>query len=161
VDRPALSPAHRALGLLIALAACLGVGGIGGWLTSSSVDSWYPTLVRPAWTPPGWLFGPVWTALYAAMAVSAWLAWRAGAPRRALGLFAAQLACNLAWSALFFGLRSPLAGLIDIVLLLGLIAATAVAFARSSRPAALLLVPYGLWVAFATALNAAIWALNR
>ena len=113
---------------------------------------------------PAWVFGPVWTALYLSMAIAAWLVWRrAGWPggARALGLFAVQLALNAAWSPLFFGLRSPAAGLVDIAALWLAIAATVFAFFRIAPVAGALLVPYWLWVTFATALNAAIWSLNR
>jgi|GEM_PF-228620 tryptophan-rich sensory protein len=124
---------------------------------------WYPTLTKPAWTPPDWVFGPVWTLLYILMAVAAWLVWRkagfAGA-RLALVLYFVQLALNAAWSGLFFGLRSPAAGLVDILLLWMVIAATLVAFARHSAVAAGLLVPYFVWVSYAAALNFAIWRMN-
>ncbi|MDH3420105.1 MAG: tryptophan-rich sensory protein [Gammaproteobacteria bacterium] len=122
---------------------------------------WYAALVKPAWTPPNWLFGPVWTVLYVLIALSAWLVWRAQ-PRLSvpLGLWFAQLGLNAIWSWLFFGLERPGLAAIDIVALLVAIIATAVAFARASRTAAFLLLPYALWVGFATALNIAIWRLN-
>jgi len=145
------------------LAASFGVAAVGGTSTASSVTTWYPTIAKPAWTPPAWVFGPVWTALYAMMAVAAWLVWRkAGWSRggRALGIFVTQLALNAAWSILFFGMRSPLLGLIDIALLWIAIVLTIVAFARISKVALALLVPYLLWVSFAAALNFAIWRLN-
>lgn len=150
-------------GLGLFLLACFGVAALGGVATSSSVTTWYPALAKPSWTPPSWLFGPVWTALYALMAVAAWLVWRrleTGRGKPALALFALQLALNLAWSLLFFGLRSPLAGLVDIGLLWGTIVATAVAFGRIVPLAGWLFVPYVLWVSFATALNFAIVRLN-
>jgi tryptophan-rich sensory protein len=121
---------------------------------------WYPTLNKPSWTPPSWLFGPVWTALYVLMAVAAWLVWKQGAARGAMILFGAQLLLNLAWSFLFFGARSPGLGLIEIVVMWLAVAATIFAFALKSRLAALLMVPYIAWVSFATALNAAIFMLN-
>ena len=139
---------------------CLAVGGIAGFATSQSVVDWYPTLNKPAWTPPGWLFGPVWTLLYVMMAVAAWLVWRAGDARQALGIFALQLALNMAWSFLFFGAKSPISGLVCIVLLWAAILATIVAFRRKSSVAAALMLPYLAWVSFATALNGAIVALN-
>ncbi len=125
---------------------------------------WYAGLSKPAWNPPGWLFGPVWTTLYALMAVAAWLVWRRGgwrAQRGPLGLYLVQLALNAAWTPLFFGLRWPLAGLVDIVLLLAAVVATLAAFVRVRRWAGLLLVPYLLWVSFATVLNFTLWQLNR
>lgn len=142
------------------IVACVAVGGLGGFATAQSVVEWYPTLNKPSWTPPSWLFGPVWTLLYLMMAVAAWLVWRAGNSKGALILFWAQLALNLAWSFLFFGARSPILGLLDIILLWIAIAATIFAFALHSRKAAFLLVPYLAWVSFATALNSAIYLLN-
>jgi len=149
--------------LLILLAVCLGTGAIGAALTASSVRDWYPTLSKPAWTPPDWLFGPVWTALYVMMALAAWLVWRrAGwaASRTALGLFAAQLLLNAAWSGLFFALRSPASAFADILLLWCAIVATIWSFGRVSAVAAGLLVPYLFWVTYAAVLNAAIWRMN-
>lgn len=139
---------------------CLAVAALGGWVTVQAVAEWYPTLNKPSWTPPSWLFGPVWTVLYIMMAVAAWLVWKAGQAKVALLLFGAQLLLNLAWSFLFFGARSPGLGLIDIVLLWLAIAATIFAFSLRSRLAAYLMVPYLCWVSFATALNAAIFVLN-
>lgn len=142
------------------VALCLAVAALGGFATFQSVAEWYPTLNKPSWTPPSWLFGPVWTLLYIMMAVAAWLVWRAGEARAAMILFGAQLLLNLAWSFLFFGARSPVLGLIDIVALWLAIAATIFAFAMRSRLAAFLMLPYLCWVSFATALNASIWMLN-
>ena len=139
---------------------CLAVAALGGWATVQSVAEWYPTLNKPSWTPPSWLFGPVWTVLYIMMAVAAWLVWKAGQAKGALLLFGAQLLLNLAWSFLFFGAKSPGLGLIDIVLLWLAIATTIFAFSLKSRLAAFLMVPYLCWVSFATALNAAIFMLN-
>lgn len=142
---------------------CFAVAGIGGLATASGVETWYPTLVRPGFNPPDWIFGPVWTVLYLLMAIAAWRVWRrpSSRPRSvALAAFGLQLALNLAWSLLFFGLRSPGAALVEIFLLLGAIAATAYLFWRQERLAGLLFVPYLLWVAFATLLNASIWLLN-
>lgn len=148
---------------LVVVGICLGVGALGGVLTASSVGSWYPTLSKPSWNPPGSVFGPVWTALYVMMAIAYWVVWKARgfAARRATTLFAIQLGLNLFWSALFFGLRRPDWALLEIVILLGAITLTAVEFRKVSRLAAALLVPYLLWVAYATSLNAAIVWLNR
>lgn len=150
--------------VLIGLVAlCLIVGGIGGMVTVDAVRTWYPTLRKPEWTPPPGIFGPVWTSLYLAMAVAAWLVWRRRAEAAVavpLGMFGVQLALNLAWSFLFFGLRSPLAGMLDIVPLWFAVLATMLLFRRVSRSAGWLLAPYLLWVTFATALNLAIWRLN-
>jgi tryptophan-rich sensory protein len=157
------SRGRQAAAALIVVALCLGVGALGAVLTASSVSTWYPTLSKPAWNPPSSVFGPVWTALYIAMAMAYWLVWKArgfGA-HRATTLFAVQLGLNLLWSGLFFGLRRPDWALLEIVVLLGAIALTAVEFRKHSRLAAALLVPYLLWVAYATSLNAAIAWLNR
>lgn len=143
---------------------CFAAAAIGGSATAGSVTSWYPTIAKPPWTPPSWLFGPVWTALYVMMAVAAWLVWRKagwGEGSKELGLFVFQLILNAVWSILFFGMRNPLAGLIDIVVLWVAIGLTVVVFARISKGAAALMVPYFLWVSFATALNFAIWRLNQ
>jgi tryptophan-rich sensory protein len=124
---------------------------------------YYAELAKPAWSPPGWIFGPVWTMLYLAMAVAAWLVWRCGGwreQRGALGLYLVQLALNALWTPLFFGLRSPGLALVCIVLLLAAIILTCRSFFRVRRPAGWLLVPYLLWVGFATALNFSIWRLQ-
>jgi translocator protein len=157
------SPLRDLLALAGFLALCFGVAALGGLATARSVGTWYQTLERPFFAPPDWLFGPVWTVLYAMMAVAAWRVWRLPATterRWALVLWSAQLALNLAWSFLFFGLQAPGLALVDIVLLLGLIAATTMAFLRLDRPAGLLMLPYLAWVAYASILNAAIWLLN-
>lgn len=149
--------------LLALVAACLAVGAIGGAVTATSVGSWYQQLRKPSFNPPNWVFAPVWTALYIAMAVAAWRVWRArgleGA-RSALVLFALQLALNLGWSILFFGLRQIGPALIEILILLATLVATTLAFRRIDGIAALLLVPYVAWVSFATVLTAAVWRLN-
>jgi benzodiazapine receptor len=151
------------VGLVALLALCFAAAAAGGAATYPRIQGWYAELAKPPWTPPGWLFGPVWTALYTAMAVAAWLVWRqaglAGA-RWPLGLFAVQLGLNVAWSWLFFGLRSPGLGLIDILLLWIAIAATLASFWRRTTAAGLLLAPYLAWVTFAAVLNFAIWRLN-
>jgi translocator protein len=142
------------------VALCLSVAAVGGFATASSVIDWYPTLNKPSWNPPSWLFGPVWTVLYIMMAVAAWLVWKQDGSRPALILWGGQLALNLAWSFLFFGARSPILGLIDIIAMWLAIAATIFLFAQKSRVAAYLMVPYLCWVSFATSLNAAIYMLN-
>jgi tryptophan-rich sensory protein len=124
---------------------------------------YYAELAKPEWSPPGWIFGPVWTMLYLAMAVAAWLVWRSGGWREqsgALGLYLVQLALNALWTPLFFGLRSPGFALVCIVFLLAAVAFTCRLFFRVRRPAGWLLVPYLLWVSFATALNFSIWSLQ-
>jgi benzodiazapine receptor len=145
------------------LALSFAVSAAGGWITAGSVETWYPTLAKPSFNPPDWVFAPVWTVLYGMMAVSAWLVWRragfAGA-RIAFILYGGQLALNLLWSATFFGLRNPPLALVVIALLLGAIGATGWAFRRYDARAALLLVPYLIWTCFAAVLNGAIVALN-
>ena len=149
--------------LLALLIVCLGAGAVGAALTAASVRDWYPTLHKPAWTPPDSVFGPVWTILYILMAVAAWLVWHRGgwaASRTALGLFAGQLILNIAWSALFFTLHSPASAFAEIILLWCAILATVWSFGRISTLAAGLLVPYLLWVSYAAALNGTIWKMN-
>lgn len=152
------------LKLVAAVGVSLGAGVIGSLFTAPSIPTWYATLVQPAWNPPAWIFAPVWTTLYILMGVAAFLVWQGGQERRevraALGLFIGQLALNALWSILFFGLHAPGTAFLDIVLMWLAIVATMIAFARVSRKAAYLLVPYLLWVSFATYLNCAIWLLN-
>jgi tryptophan-rich sensory protein len=151
--------------LIVGVTLPLAVGALGALGTLDGVRTWYPTLRRPSFAPPSWLFGPVWTTLYVMMGVASWLVWREGAARlevrSALALYGIQLVFNLAWSWLFFRLRQPSVALINIVVLLALIAVTAQRFAAVSRIASVLMLPYLAWVAFATALNAGFWWLNR
>jgi len=149
--------------LVFFLVICFGTAAVGAALTAVSVRDWYQTLSRPAWTPPDWVFGPVWTTLYFLMALAAWLVWRRtgwSTGRTALVLFALQLVLNAAWSPLFFSLHSPGIALVDIILLWAAIAATLWSFGRISALAASLFVPYLMWVSYATALNWAIWRMN-
>ena len=150
---------------MLALAGFVGVcffaAFLGARATMDAVATWYPTLVKPNWNPPTWLFGPAWTLLYLLMAVAAWLVWRQAGWNVALLVFGVQLALNVAWSFCFFAQRSPLAGLVDILLLWAAIAVTLVLFWRVDRVAGWLFVPYLGWVTFATALNFSIWRLNR
>lgn len=149
--------------LLGLLALCFGIAAIAGAITSRSVEDWYPTLAKPTFTPPDWVFGPVWSVLYASMAIAAWRVWRrAGFQGAAIPflLFGLQLALNLEWSVLFFGQRAIGWALADMIVLLLLIVATMIAFWRIDRLAGLLLLPYALWVGYAMLLNAAIWWLN-
>jgi tryptophan-rich sensory protein len=147
--------------LLVTFAAA----AIGSWATFTSVETWYPRLAKPAWTPPSFLFGPVWTCLYLAMAVAAWRVWRlqpAGpAARGVLRLYGAQLVLNALWSVLFFGWRRPDLALVDIAALWILLAIACGRFWRVDRAAGALWTPYLAWVSFASALNAAVWWLNR
>ena len=151
----------RIAALVVAVGLCLAVGALGGWVTATSVKTWYPLLNKPGFNPPDWVFGPVWTALYVLMGLAAWRVWCAGAKSRtALWLFVLQLALNLAWSVVFFGLHRIGTAVAVIVLLEAAILATIAAFRPIDRLAAALLLPYALWVAFATVLNIAVWRLN-
>jgi benzodiazapine receptor len=153
------------LKLLATLAVVLTAGGIAALATTRATPTWYQTLKKPSFDPPEWLFGPAWTLLYLLMAVAAWLVWKQGigAPgvKLALAVFLVQLILNALWSVFFFGLRSPLAGLVDIIALWLAILATTIFFFRISVPAGVLLLPYIAWVSFAAILNAAILRLNR
>ena len=125
---------------------------------------WYAGLAKPSWNPPSWVFGPVWSVLYTLMAVAAWLVWCRGGWRaqgRPLGLYLVQLVLNAAWSPLFFGFHRPGLALIDIILMFIAIAATMLAFFRVRTVAGLLLVPYLIWVGFASILNFTLWWMNR
>ncbi|MBE0531940.1 MAG: tryptophan-rich sensory protein [Rhodospirillales bacterium] len=158
-----ISRTRSVLGFAGFVGGCLAASAVGGAITASSVGTWYPTLTKPSFTPPDWLFPPVWTALFVLMGVAAWRVWqRAGwtKGRAALGAFAVQVLLNLAWSFLFFGMQWVGVALAEILVLLAAILWTASRFARIDRPAALLLVPYALWVGFAAALTAAIWLNN-
>lgn len=148
--------------LLGSLIICFAAAGIGQALAGPVPNDWYRSLVRPSFAPPGWVFGPVWTVLYAMMAVAAWLVWRQKGARRAtaMTLFGTQLALNAVWTGLFFGLQNPALALADIVVLWLAIAGTLRAFFRATRRAGWLMVPYFAWVTFAAALNAEFWRLN-
>lgn len=138
--------------------------GIGGAATGSSVNTWYPTLHKPTWNPPGWIFGPVWSALYVLMAVAAWRVSRhteEPGRRAALAWYFGQLALNALWSCLFFGLRNPGLAFAEVLVLWLAIVITGVRFARIDRPAAVLWLPYLAWVSFASVLNGTVWWLNR
>lgn len=149
--------------MVVALAVCFAAAGIGGWFTARSVGEWYADLSKPAWTPPDSIFGPVWSLLYALMAVALWLVWRkVDEADFALPtvVFGVQLVLNVVWSMLFFGIRRPDLAFAEVILLWLAILATAVTFWPHSRLAAALLTPYLAWVGFASALNLAIWRMN-
>lgn len=158
-SRPGTRDAAELVGWL---AVSFAAAAVGGWFTSRGLGDWYGSLVKPGWTPPDVVFGPVWTALYTMMAIAAW---RVGRTRRpgigfALGLHLVQLTLNVAWTAVFFTMRSPAGGAMVIVVLWLAIAATAWVFRRFSSTAAALMVPYLVWVTYAAALNVAIWQRN-
>ncbi len=153
----------RWLPLILFLVLAFAAAGIGSLATSSSVDTWYDSLQKPAWNPPKAVFGPVWTVLYILMAISTWRVWRVGDPlsaRVTVMLYALQLALNALWSILFFGRQSPGAALVDILALWLLLTVIFIRFWTRDRIAAAMWAPYLLWVSFATALNSAIWKLN-
>ena len=158
-----LRMSRTTIGLIVWVAACVGGGALVGYSTAGGDSTWYQSLAKPSWTPPGWLFGPVWTMLYAAMGVAAWRVWRRGgwsAQSAPLTAFVAQLLLNFAWSFLFFGARQIGWALLEIAALWVAIAGTLWLFRDVDRPAAWLLVPYLGWVTFATALTASIYRLQ-
>lgn len=154
----------RWLRLIALMMVCLGVGALGAIFTAPNIEPWYQSLAKPAWNPPDWVFGPVWTTLYLMMAIAAWLVLERGLVRsevkRALAWFVAQLILNAAWAPVFFGLRSPVGGMIIIIPLFVAIAGTASEFFRVNRWAGVLMIPYLAWSGFALFLNAAIARLN-
>lgn len=154
---------HSAWGFVLSLAICFTASVVGALFTTPKIDGWYATLTRPAFAPPNWVFGPVWTALYAMMAVAAWLVWKPHGFKQSalpLGLFGVQLLLNVLWSVLFFGMESPFAAFLEIIVLWLFILATTIAFFRRSRIAGSLMVPYLCWVGFAAVLNYGFWTLN-
>jgi len=150
--------------ITISVLICLAIGFLSSIATQSSVNDWYLTLNKPSFTPPNWLFAPVWTALYIMMGVAAGIVWSKGYHhvwvKTALYHFVFQLLLNALWSIVFFGLKNPLGGMVVILALLTMIILTIKWFKVISKPAALLMIPYVLWVAFASALNYKIWELN-
>jgi tryptophan-rich sensory protein len=153
--------------LVIGLAAWIGVcflaAAVGSLATTSSVNGWFATINKPTWNPPNWIFGPVWTTLFLMMGVAAWLVWKKSGFKNAkfeLGWFLFHLLLNVLWSVLFFGMQQMGMACIEIVVLWLSIAATIFLFHRHSKMAAGLLVPYLMWVSFATFLNYTIWRLN-
>ena len=147
--------------LTLCIVVCLGAGWLGSLLMRPAVMTWYEGLSKPNWTPPNWLFAPVWTILYVAMAVAAWLVWRrSGLAADPMQLFLLQLLLNVAWSAVFFRFRAPGLAFLEIGALWCAILLTAIAFGRTAPVAGWLMIPYLVWVSYATALNFAIWRLN-
>jgi benzodiazapine receptor len=150
--------------LAAAVLICLSAGFIGSFFSVDSIATWYTTLHKPAFNPPNWVFGPVWTTLYILMGISAYLVWMMGWDKKevqvALWVFSLQLVLNTLWSILFFGAKELFWAFVEIVFLWMAIAVTVFLFYRLSRNAALLMVPYLLWVSFAAFLNYSIWQLN-
>ncbi|MBC8274267.1 MAG: tryptophan-rich sensory protein [Chloroflexi bacterium] len=151
--------------LVVSIIACLAAGAIGSIFTRQAIPTWYATLEKPAFNPPNWLFAPAWTLLYIMMGIAAFLVWRKGLENRqvrvALIVFLVQLVLNALWSVAFFGLESPVYGLIVIAALWVAILFTVWKFYRISLAASVLMWPYLLWVSFAAVLNSSIWLLNR
>ena len=159
-----LTPARSIGGLACFLVLCFVVSALGAAVTATSVGTWYQDLAKPSFNPPDWVFAPVWTTLFAFMAIAAWRVWRRTglrAGRLALGVFVLQLALNLGWSTAFFGLQRIDLALVAVVVLLLAIVVNAVLFVRIDRLAGVLFVPYVAWVAFAILLNASILSLNQ
>jgi len=151
------------LALFVLIFATLGASSFGALATFSRLATWYPTLVKPAWNPPTAIFGPVWITLYVLMAIAAWLVWRRGSEGDvipAMTAYFGQLVLNVIWPLVFFGLEAPGWAVLDILILWAAIIVAMAQFGRVSRLAAWLLVPYLVWVTFASALNITIWRIN-
>jgi len=155
----------NAVRLIVSIVVCECAGIIGSVFTTPAIPTWYAALEKPAFTPPNWLFAPAWGTLFFLMGVAAFLVWRKGSGkpqvRTALILFLAQLVLNIGWSVAFFGYECPLCGMVVILILWVAILVTMLKFFRISVAAGALMVPYILWVSFATALNVAVYVLNR
>jgi translocator protein len=153
------------IGISFFVILCLSIGGLSGFITQAAIPTWYADLEKPFFTPPNWLFAPVWTILYFLMGIAAGLVWSKGSHHRwvktALYHFGAQLIVNGLWSIVFFGLKSPRIALLVIGLLLYLVIKTIYWFKIVNRPSAYLLYPYLLWVSFASFLNLGIYYLNN
>lgn len=152
------------LKLIGSIVICQLAGIIGAVFTGPAIQSWYITLNKPSFNPPNWVFGPVWTILYLLMGISLFLVWKKYSGDQgikiALAIFFFQLILNTTWSILFFGMRNPMAGLIEIVVLWIAILLTILSFYKISITASMLLIPYILWVSFASVLNFYLWRLN-
>jgi tryptophan-rich sensory protein len=152
--------------IAIVVIICLAVGYLSGMVTRASITTWYPTLVKPSFNPPNWIFAPVWTSLYVMMGIAAGFIWnqittQKVAVTKALQIFAIQLVLNALWSYLFFGLHNLMLATIEVVLLWLMIFETYSQFAKINKTASYLMLPYLAWVSFASVLTASIWWLNR
>ena len=149
--------------VIICVAICLGFGIASGFSTASSISGWYQTIQKPSWNPPNWIFAPVWTVLYILMGIAAALVWHSHSPdkKTALILFAVQFVLNLLWSYIFFGMHNLSLALAEIILLSVAIAITLYWFLKINRSAAILLVPYLMWVSFASSLTFTIFVMNN
>ena len=157
---------NKIVKIIAAVAVCLAIGYFSGTVTRSAILDWYPTLEKPSFNPPNWIFAPVWTALYIMMGVAAGLVWnrikyQTEAVKKALVFFIIQLILNAMWSFLFFGLRNPMLAGLEIIVLWLMIYETYIQFTKINKIAGYLFIPYLAWVSFAAVLNASIWWLNR
>lgn len=152
--------------ILTVVVTCLAIGYFSGIVTRGSIATWYPTLIKPSFNPPNWIFAPVWSMLYVMMGVAAGIVWNKiesdkEVVKKALVVFAVQLGLNALWSFLFFGLMNPMLAGLEIIILWLMIYETYLQFVKINKIAGYLLLPYLAWVSFATVLNASIWWLNR
>lgn len=152
------------LKLVVSIVICQLAGIVGSIFTYGAVSEWYPTLIKPWWTPPNWLFAPVWITLFTLIGISLYIVWDKWLEKKevktAMYVFGVQLILNILWSVIFFGLKSPLFGFIEIVILWIAILVTMIKFYKISRASAYILVPYIIWVTIAAALNFSILILN-
>jgi len=152
--------------IILVVVVCLSIGYMSGIVTRSAITTWYPTLIKPSFNPPNWIFAPVWSLLYVMMGVAAGLVWNQmdsnkEGVKKALFFFAIQLILNALWSYLFFGLHNPMLAGLEIILLWLMIYETYIQFSKINTIAGYLLIPYLLWISFASVLNGCIWWLNR
>jgi len=157
---------QKIIRIAVVLTTCLLVGYFSGMVTRDSITTWYPTLVKPSFNPPNWVFAPVWTILYIMMGVAGGMVWNRLEQepenvKKAFTFFIIQLALNAAWSVIFFYFHNPFLALIEVILFWLLIFETHIQFKKIDKTAGLLFIPYLAWVSFATVLNASIWWLNR
>lgn len=149
--------------IFICIAICLTLGLLSGFSTVDEIANWYRFIYKPSWNPPNWIFGPMWTTLYILMGIAVALIWQSShqPKKRAIILFIIQFIFNLAWSFIFFNLHAIGWALAEILMMLLFIMLTIVSFYKINKTAAFLLIPYLLWVSFATVLNGSIWYLNN
>jgi translocator protein len=157
---------QKGLRIVLVVMTCLVIGYLSGMQTSENITTWYPTLKKPVFNPPNWVFAPVWTTLYIMMGVAGGMVWNKlesdnETVKKAFKFFILQLGLNALWSYIFFSLHNPFLALIEIVLLLLMIFETYTLFKKIDKTAGILFIPYLVWVSFATILNASIWMLNR
>ena len=149
--------------LIICIILCELFGSIGSIFTMPAIGSWYATLVKPEWTPPNWLFGPVWITLFALMGIALYIVWQKSSKKNqktAISVFGIQFGLNIVWSLLFFGLKNPLAGFVEIIMLWIAILINIIVFYRIDKRAGYVLIPYLVWVTIASVLNYSVWMLN-